>query len=206
MSIAVVVAHPDDEVIGVGGTIAKYAKEEEVRVIVVSDGEGSTFLYKPDVLRRKRRKESKKAAKILKHEVTFLGFSDRNFLKDFKNKREELKEKLEEIDPERIFTHSLDDPHPHHRRIAKALKDFELDAEIYSFTVSNPFKFFNRHKPRLYVDVSKTHILKRRAIHCFRSQWYLNGIGWYFYPLFFLKDLFNGIRIGKKYAEVFYKL
>ena len=41
--ILVVAAHPDDEVLGCGGTLAKYAKNKNniVNVLFISDGESS---------------------------------------------------------------------------------------------------------------------------------------------------------------------
>ena len=40
--VLIVVAHPDDEVLGCGGTIAKFVdKKYRVKVIFLSDGESS---------------------------------------------------------------------------------------------------------------------------------------------------------------------
>lgn len=206
MTIAVVVAHPDDEVIGAGGTIAKYAKEEEVYTIIVSNGDDSTLLVKPDILANKRKEESEKAAKILKNKVIFMGISDSKFIDELDKKQQKLKNLLMELKPKKIFTHCLEDPHPHHRKLVRTIESFNLDSEIYTFTISNPFRILDRNQPRLYIDTSDTVILKRRAIHCFRSQWYLNGLGWYLYPLSCFKDTLNGLKAKTRYAEVFYKL
>ena len=64
MTIAVVVAHPSDEVIGAGGTIAEYAKKEETYSIILSNGGDSTLLVKPDILANKRKQESEKAVRL----------------------------------------------------------------------------------------------------------------------------------------------
>jgi LmbE family N-acetylglucosaminyl deacetylase len=40
--VAVIGAHPDDEILGVGGTVARHAKAgDEVHGVVVADGAGS---------------------------------------------------------------------------------------------------------------------------------------------------------------------
>ncbi|UCD04168.1 MAG: PIG-L family deacetylase [Candidatus Woesearchaeota archaeon] len=206
MSIVVVVAHPDDEVIGAGGIIAKYAEKEEVYSVIVSKGDSSTVLVKPNILAKKRKEESEKAAKILKNKVIFLGISETNFREKLNKKQDDLKKLLIELKPKKIFTHCLEDSHPHHREIARVIKSLNLDSEIYTFTISNPFRILDRNQPRLYVDTSGTAILKRRALHCFKSQWYLNGLGWYLYPLSCFRDKINGLKIKSRYAEVFYKL
>ena len=38
MNILIVAAHPDDEVLGCGGTMARYAEEHEVHVLIIGEG------------------------------------------------------------------------------------------------------------------------------------------------------------------------
>src|SRR5215467_3399517 len=61
-------AHPDDEVLGAGGTLALNAETaEDVRVWIATDGaaqEGSEQ-EDPDAYARRRREESRSAAKAL---------------------------------------------------------------------------------------------------------------------------------------------
>ena len=48
--ILVVVAHPDDEVLGMGGTIAKLtAQGKDVYVLIVTDGSSSQYRYSDDL-------------------------------------------------------------------------------------------------------------------------------------------------------------
>ena len=40
--VLIVVAHPDDEVLGCGGTIAKHAKDnDQIELLILADGESS---------------------------------------------------------------------------------------------------------------------------------------------------------------------
>ena len=65
-SILFLIAHNDDQLIGAGGTIAKYAKEgKKVVTIIFSFGESSNPLEQDIFTRRTRVKESKQAAKVL---------------------------------------------------------------------------------------------------------------------------------------------
>ena len=53
--ILILVAHPDDEVLGCGGTIAKYAEEgEDVVSVILSDGDPINNSKDFIIKRRKR--------------------------------------------------------------------------------------------------------------------------------------------------------
>jgi len=64
--ILVVAAHPDDEVLGVGGTIAYHSgvRGDEVYVLILTEGCSSQYRDDPEVLARKK-EEARKANKIL---------------------------------------------------------------------------------------------------------------------------------------------
>ena len=65
-SVAVVAAHPDDEVLGVGGTMAMLAAAgARLRLIAVTDGEASHPGIDPAVLRRVRAEETTAALAAL---------------------------------------------------------------------------------------------------------------------------------------------
>ena len=117
MTVVVCAAHADDEVIGVGSTIAKFAKKEKVIVIIFSYGVGFAsratslppMMSKED-LAKKRVLESKKAADILGvKETIFLGIK-----KDLPGELdEEQKQKITDIlnkdKPTKLFYHSSKD-------------------------------------------------------------------------------------------------
>jgi len=209
MGVLVCVAHPDDEAIGVGGTIAKYAKKgRNVVTIIFSLGEGSNPLLDPEYLTKRRRNESIKVGKMLGvKEVIFMGLGDVGFVKDIADK--EVKRKLrvyfERFKPKTIFTHCIDDPHPHHRAVASLIKDvvdeLGVDANIYTFTVTNPLRFIHRERPRLYINISDTFEKKMKALDVFKSQ---KEYMFYIDPLIRFSAWYHGFRSGNRYAEVFH--
>lgn len=74
--ILCIFAHPDDEAFGPSGTIAKYAKEKEIYLIYVTDGDDRTNGFHK-ALPAIRSDELQKSAKILGvKKVFFLGFKD----------------------------------------------------------------------------------------------------------------------------------
>ena len=77
-TIMIICAHPDDEVLGMGGTIAKYASEgKRVVAVIFSYGENSHWWLKKKNTVEMRVAETKAAGKILGiHETIFLGLKD----------------------------------------------------------------------------------------------------------------------------------
>ena len=66
--VLIIAAHPDDEVLGVGGTIAKYtSKGIEVSLLIVTDGSTSQYRNDPKLqeIMEEKKLETRKAADIL---------------------------------------------------------------------------------------------------------------------------------------------
>ena len=66
MKVLVFAAHPDDEVLGMGGTLCLHAAEQgdEVRVVCVTDGSSSQYPGNEEVRERKN-DEVQQAARVL---------------------------------------------------------------------------------------------------------------------------------------------
>ena len=55
MDILIIAAHPDDEVLGMGGTIKKLSKKNKIHLCIVTEGVSAQYTSKNMI---KRRKES----------------------------------------------------------------------------------------------------------------------------------------------------
>ncbi len=210
MKILVAACHPDDEVLGCGGTIAKFMNGEgSVRSVIFSYGENSNIWEDEKELMIKRIEESKKAAEILGlKNVIFLGVPDNLMKKELKE--DKIKERfdkiLERTNPDIIFTHSVDDPHPAHSAVARFVKSrvnkTKIKSEIYTFNVWSPLRILHRDEPRMVIDITETLKVKKEALKAFESQKM-----WLHYPgtLSLLKDRFNGLKEGLEAVEVFHK-
>ena len=210
-TIMAICAHNDDQIIGAGGTLAKYARAgKRVRTIIFSFGESSHPHFKRKIIVTQRVKESLKSDKMLGGAgIAYFGLKERYFEHDFKKKR--IAEKLAWIinheKPATIFTHSADDPHPDHRATHKLVMELaekqNLNCDIYSFDIWNIVKMFRRNIPKLIVDITATFSLKIKALKVHKSQKLtMISLLWNIY----LKAKFNGLYAGCRYAEVFYKL
>jgi LmbE family N-acetylglucosaminyl deacetylase len=209
--VLIICAHSDDQVIGAGGTIAKLAREGvEVRTFICSFGELSHPHLKAVEVRKTRVLETKQANKILGgHEVLFLGMREGKFPDDYAHLRwrEKLLHHIHSFKPDRIFTHSVDDPHRDHKAVYHIVEDLhhagKLGCEVYTFDVWNVFNIKKRRNPKLVIDITKTFTRKIDALGAFRSQKVaLLTLLWSVYT----KAFYYGMKRGVRYAEVFYKV
>jgi len=210
-NIIVFCAHSDDQIIGPGATLAKYAKEgKNIYTYIISYGEKALAWIKEDIAIKTRIKEAERADKIIKgKKVEFLGVADTKIKQEIKEKKvqEKIIKIIKKIKPTKIFTHSPEDAHPDHRAISKAITEIadkiKYKGDVYAFDVWNPFTFKKSTLPRMYVDVTDTFKTKIKALKIFKSQkssliaLFLGVIAGAFV---------HGLQIHKLYGERFFKL
>ena len=219
-TILVFCAHPDDEVIGVGGTIKKYSNEGfNIVVVIFTGGEKSNALYKKDKLIKIRDKETKAAAKILGiHEVINLGLNDMHLSKDveLESTQQRLKDIIESFKPIKIFTHAIDDVlyQDHkavHDSVYGVVKQFNnlhkknIYPRKYSLFTFNVWtlNLRKRDTPKLVIDISKEFEYKLKALKTFKSQ---KLALLQLYPFIYSRAILGGWKHDAKYVEEFYKV
>jgi len=214
MTILIACAHPDDEILGCGGTIAKAAQQgEKVIVVIFTQGEASHPWLDPETIHAQRKSEIEQAGEIVGiHKVHFLDCRDGHLKKDAKRTktRNAFKRLVVKYQPEKIFTHSLDDmPFGHsavHKAVMAVTRELivsgQLDTELWGFNIWT-MNIRQRKKPALLVDVSDVHHKKRKALQCFKSQ----KVALYqLVPFVMATDFFNGLDHNSLFAERFVQL
>ncbi len=108
-SVVCVIAHPDDEAFGPGGTIIKLAKRNNVYIICATKGEAGLDNGQPagENLGRIRAQELQNAAKILGvKKVFFLGFQDGELSNSlYQSLVKKIEKILRRLKPETIITY-----------------------------------------------------------------------------------------------------
>lgn len=217
MNVLVVAAHPDDEVLGCGGTMAHHAeKGNKVHVIFLADGltsRGETSITATDLERRKE--AAHRACETLgAHPPRFLGLPDNRLdslsLLDVVQQIEPV---IAEVKPISIYTHHGGDLNVDHRVAHQAVMTacrpqpgFYVRA-IYSFEVPSSTEWSSSaigtpFCPTLFVDVTKYLERKIQAlrfyteeIHDFPHARSLKAVQ--------AQALLRGVSVGVEAAEAF---
>ncbi len=183
--VLIVAAHPDDEVLGCGGTAARLIKNNyEIFTLILGEGITSRDYIKNIENRKKEidelKHEIKQANKIIgiKNVFTF-DFPDNRFdtiaLLDIVKAIEKIKN---EVNPEIIFTHYEKDLNIDHKITFNAVmtgtRPFgkEIVKEIYSFEIPSstewncPLSF----SPDVFFDIDNTLECKLKAIEAYKTE------------------------------------
>ncbi len=189
--ILVIAAHPDDEVLGVGGTMAKKALAgHDVYVVIMATGIAARY-QNPNSAKDKigaqvkvLRKEAEKAADILMvKKVLFLDFPDNRL--DTVAKMDivfKLKEIVEKIKPNTVYTHHYGDYNWDHGVVydvtlmacRQNAGDF-APQKIYAYEVLSSTERGFRGTgsvfvPHVYEDIGKTISAKKKAMNCYKTE------------------------------------
>ena len=186
-SILVIAAHPDDEVLGCGGTIARLAAEgHDVHVAIL--GEGITARYdKHEQTDQKIIKElhdrCRKASKFLGVKELYLhDFPDNRFdtvpLLDIIKTVENV---INRFRPQSVYTHHGGDLNIDHvlthRAVMTATRPLESGPvkKIYAFEVPSSTewafgRFQQAFQPNVFVDISDTLETKIQAMQIYESE------------------------------------
>jgi LmbE family N-acetylglucosaminyl deacetylase len=210
VDVLVICAHNDDQVIGAGGTLLKYALEgKSFKTLVFSYGEKTHPYLKSEVISKIRFKEGVKSDRILGGSgITCFGLKDFSLKRELKRKdiKKKFSDFLKKENPKKIFTHSLKDSHPDHKAVFNLVKNSiekkEIVCDVYSFDVWSLFSS-GRNSAKLVVDVTSTFEQKLEALLIQKSQKKV------IFPLIWsicLKALINGWFYKCKYAEVFNRI
>ena len=213
----VVVAHPDDEILGFGATGAKLSASGEIVQPVILCGNVSAREFRPLDL---------ELAEDIATASKTAGFAEPS-LGDFPNIRmnaiphielvEFIEKHIIEYDPHRIFTHHPADLNDDHRQVARScLAAFRLFQrrvdvsplgslhfmEIQSATDWATDTTLSAFRPNLYVEVTAELDIKMAALKCYR-----NVMRDYPHPrseeAIRALAAYRGAQSGQRYAEAF---
>ncbi len=205
MNVLVIAPHPDDEVLGCGGTVCRHtARGERVAVVFLTSGELGLKQLPREEAWKIREAEARAAAKILKiTALDFLRLPDWTLGEHIEKAAHLLGPVLQRNKPQTIYLPHPGDGHPDHRAVLpilrKALAGAAISqAELFGYEVWTPLAEHDHVE-----DITGNMPRKLRALRAHRSQLkefdYERAVAGL--------NQFRGALAGKcRYAEVFQKL
>jgi len=187
MSVLIVAAHPDDEVLGCGGTIARLGEEgQDVYIAILGEGVTSRFNHQkdapPDLIKTLQR-TAHQASKILKAKDIFIyNMPDNRFdtvpLLEIIKTIEGL---ISRLSPKIIYTHHGFDLNIDHQLVHRAVltatrpMNYASVKEVFAFEVPSSTEWaFQRlgqpFRPNVFVDISKTLETKLHALSLYETE------------------------------------
>lgn len=165
-NVLIVVAHPDDESLGMGGTISKHINNgDDVFVISMTDGVGARENVKP-VIKEERNIAAQNASKILGFEWYKLNNFPDNKLDSVPilNVIKEIEKAKLDLKPNLIYTHSSSDLNIDHRIVSQSVltafrpQPNEEFAEIRTFEIPSSTDYGHKSVtdifcPNLYINI-----------------------------------------------------
>jgi LmbE family N-acetylglucosaminyl deacetylase len=187
MRVIVVAAHPDDEVLGCGGTVARLAREgHEVKIVIMGEGITSRHTQPQEAdaeqLLRLHRQAHAAASKLKATDVVLCKLPDNRLdtvaLLDVVKL---VEDQVQKFKPEVVYTHHPGDLNIDHgvvhRAVLTATRPLlgQWVRDIYAFEVPSSTEWaFHRvepcFRPNVFVDVSETLEAKIDAMACYESE------------------------------------
>lgn len=196
MKILVIAAHPDDEILGMGGTLKKLSKKHRIKIVFMATGifarRSTTYknVTKYEVEKKTKkhienqiqnlRCDAKNACKIVGvTDVEFIDFPDNEMdLVSNLQITKKIEERIEEFNPKTIFTHSPHDINIDHRLIYNAtltatrpISNHNIE-KVISFEVpsSTEWNFPSSFSPNIFINVEKELQYKLRAMKAYKDE------------------------------------
>lgn len=197
MKVAFVFAHPDDESLSSGGTIAKYARTGNTVYSVC-------FSSSPE-----RKREYTEAVKILGCKESLI-YNYENVVNFEKEITIDFISFLLEFQPEIIVTHLEDDYHIDHRICYKIVRE-GIEWAAHETQYENPHLVSKLYvtettilipNPHILIDITDYYDIKESAMKCYKSQLYKGGENFYI-RFHKYRTLMRGTQASTKYAEAF---
>lgn len=210
-NILVVGPHPDDQELGMGGTIIRLAQQgHNVLLLDMTDGE-PTPLGSPE----QREVEWTNAAQIMGVKRRLLGLPNRRVMHTLEA-RHAVAGIIREHQAEIIFVPYEQDAHPDHRAVTRIVEDARFDAKLTKIDLSvDPcypkwlFYYYATHlrwvaDPSFCMDITEQMDAKEAAVKAYETQFVLpeknrRVVEW-------VREFngYMGSRIGVRYAEPFF--
>jgi bacillithiol biosynthesis deacetylase BshB1 len=222
-NILIVGPHPDDQELGMGGTIALLAAQGH-RVLLLDMTNGEPTPHGSVEIRAQEADAAAKALSAPANPVTrhLLGLRNR-FVEHSVEARHMVAGVIRAHQAQIIFVPHPEDAHPDHRAVTRIVEDARFDAKLTKIDMPTPdgmelgpplypkwlFHYYATHlrivpKPSFLMDISKYLSQKMASIAAYHSQFEANPKNRAVVDWVKAEALYMGSRIGVAAAEPFF--
>ncbi|MCH5259491.1 MAG: PIG-L family deacetylase [Lachnospiraceae bacterium] len=186
MKVLVVAAHPDDEVYGMGGTMAKLAAQgHEVHVLIVTDGCTAQYADRPDLPRiiKRKRDEALEANQLLGVQQVHFGIFPDMRLDTVPHVEVNrlIEETVDAVQPKAVYTHFYGDVNLDHQMVYRstlvAVRPVpgQCVRELYCYRVPSSTEWSPQlghtvFLPNVMTDISGFEDVKERALLAYQTE------------------------------------
>jgi LmbE family N-acetylglucosaminyl deacetylase len=187
MKVLIIAAHPDDEILGCGGTMSRLAREgHDVRIAILAEGISSRYALREEAdaadLSRLHAGSEQAATKVGAKQVVLCKLPDNRLgsvpLLEVIKTVENL---IARFEPETIYTHHPGDLNVDHEIVHRAVLTATRPTtghcvrEIYAFEVPSSTEWaFQRlgrsFRPNVFVDIADLLETKIAAMACYQTE------------------------------------
>ena len=173
-----IVAHPDDEVIGCGGTILKLSKDNEVFVeyMTCTRTDDDKWARANMSCKRLNAKMGRPSYSLHGEDMHPLHLDGTNIA----NLVEYIEDLLEDMEPTTVFTHHIGDLNQDHRAVAEAVliatrpHPDQCVKTLYTFDTASStewaFGEFPKFEPNTYIDITEYFNIKLKALMIYEED------------------------------------
>jgi bacillithiol biosynthesis deacetylase BshB1 len=219
MNIIVVGPHPDDQELGMGGTIAKLASQgHNILLLDMTNGEPT-----PHGSPEQREREWTAALELFQNvtghggkvQRQLLGLTNRE-VQHTLDARHRVAGVIREHQAQMIFLPFEEDAHPDHRAVTRIVEDARFDAKLSNIDLPGEpiypkwmVYYYCTHlrwvaNPSFCVDTTEQMDLKEKSILAYETQFVIPEKNRRVVEFVREMNGYMGSRIGTRYAEPFY--
>lgn len=216
MIILVIAAHPDDEVYGMGGTIAKFSKQgHDVYTLIITEGCSSQYKGNKKIIDIKK-DEAIESNKILGVKKVFFGDLPDMMLDSLPhiNVNKIIEDVIDKIRPDVVYTHHYGDINKDHQLVYQSTMVAvrptftQCVKKVISYQVPSSTEWSeqistNQFLSNIYIQIDEEVEQKEHAIKIYNTE-----LREYPHPrsLQYVKiwDELTGLKVGIKRAEAFH--
>lgn len=183
MKVLVIAAHPDDEIYGMGGTIAKLTQEgNEVYVLIVTEGCSSQYVGDVDKIAIKKKEANRANSMLGVKEVLFGDLPDMKLDAIAHVEINNVIEKaVREIQPDIVYTHHHGDVNIDHQKVFESTMvavrptATQCVQKVYCYQVPSSTEWHANNEKYMFLantfeEVGAQYELKQQAILAYESE------------------------------------